>query len=90
MTKALPAVLRPSSPHREAALRRATPDNAPVPSEHIETVHGSVAFHPVWIPRTTTQHYVNGEHALNLRSPEIGAPSDCHPGSWSCPVDGVP
>ena len=37
-----------------------------------------------------TDHYVNGEHAVNLKSPELGEAGDWHPECWSCPVQNIP
>lgn len=70
--------------------RRATRDDAPVPDEHVETNEEPVPFHPLWIPRTSTLRYVDGQSALNLRSRQIGAPGDWHGSLWWCPVEGVP
>ena len=70
--------------------RRATRDDAPVPDEHVETNEEPVPFHPLWIPRTSTLRYVDGQSALNLRSRQIGGPGDWHGSLWWCPVEGVP
>ena len=70
--------------------RRASRNDAPVPEEHVETDEEPVSFHPLWIPRTSTLRYVNGQSALNLRSRQIGGPGDWHGSFWWCPVDGVP
>ena len=69
---------------------RATRKDAPVPDEHIErpenAADDSDVHHPAWVPHTTAQAYITGQHAMNLRSSELGPTGDWHQSCWTIPV----
>ena len=60
--------------------------DAPFPEEHQLLDEGPNATHHAWIPPTDPRNYLDGLHALNLRSPEVGSPGDWHPHVWECRV----
>ena len=65
---------------------RANACDAPRPEEHQLFDDGPNPIHHAWIPPTGPRDYLDGLHALNLRSPEIGSPGDWHPHVWECRV----